>query len=119
MSDYRSHIRTEWPPERITAALQELAGAETERAHDVTCKFCRKTGSYKIPQADGKLRLEALRFASEHGYGKAAQAKEIDSKPLEITKPVANMTKAERDNAKAIILARLGTAPEQGNYDLP
>jgi hypothetical protein len=63
MSDYRSHIRTEWPPERITAALQELAGAETERAHDVTCKFCRKTGSYKIPQADGKLRLEALRFA--------------------------------------------------------
>lgn len=109
LSDYRAHIRTEWPPERITTALEELAQAETERAHDITCKFCRKTGSYKVKQADGKIRLEALRFASEHGYGKAAQAKETEAKPLNTTVDPASLSSDERKALIAQLKARVDT----------
>jgi hypothetical protein len=100
MTDFRSKIRTDWPPERISQALEELASSETTRSHDVRCKNCQQTYSYKLDAYDGRTRLSALQWIGEHAYGRAAQAEPDRTKPID---PGLDPSKLDPDQRKALI----------------
>lgn len=112
MSDYRTHIRVEWPPDKILQALKELADAEAVRSHDVTCKGCGNTYSYKLPTVDARTRLSAIQFIADHGYGRAVQAEPDTTKPVD---PNIDPTKLDPQARKALITqlqARIAATPE-------
>jgi hypothetical protein len=106
----RAAIQQNWSPERINELLDDLVAAEVQRSFDVTCKFCRKTGSYKLNVQDQKARHYALTTALEHGYGKAPASKDQDQKPLDATVDVDKLDLDARAALKAQLQARLGTA---------
>jgi hypothetical protein len=100
LTDFRARIRTDWPPERISSALEELASSETTRSHDVRCKNCQQTYSYKLEAYDGRTRLSALQWIGEHAYGRAAQAEPDRTKPID---PGIDPSKLDPDARKALI----------------
>jgi hypothetical protein len=101
-------IKEAWTPERINELLDDLVAQEVQRSFDVQCKFCRKTGNYKLNVQDQKARHYALTTALEHGYGKAPASKDADQKPIDQNVDVDTMSVEARDKLKAQLIARLG-----------
>ena len=114
MSDvYRNAVQNAWPPERLITALEELADAEKATSHDVTCKSCRQTYSYKLPGADGPTRLKALQLISDIGYGKPAPTKTpADDKPIAQDIDPTKLTSQQRQALIAQLRARLQQGSE-------
>jgi hypothetical protein len=110
---YREAVRNAWPPERLLAELEELADSEHVKSHDIKCKSCQNTYSYRIPVADAGNRLKALSLISDLGYGKPAPVKpEEPRKPVDLNVDVHSLTSEQRQAKIAEITARLQAQPE-------
>jgi hypothetical protein len=81
------------------------------RSHDVRCKNCQQTYSYKLEAYDGRTRLSALQWIGEHAYGRAAQAEPDQAKAIDPGIDPSKLEPAERQALIQTLRARL----EQGD----
>jgi hypothetical protein len=98
-------------PAQITQALREIAGEAGESFIeddvDVTCRSCGKRQKVRARMrnkgADPRVRLDAIKFATEQGYGKPGQAKTEERLDLDID--VQTLTPDARASLRRKLLA--------------
>jgi hypothetical protein len=98
-------------PEQIAQALREIAGEAGESFIeddvDVTCRGCGKRQKVRARMrnkgADPRVRLDAIKFATEQGYGKPGQAKQEER--LDVDIDVQTLTLEARATLRRKLLA--------------
>jgi hypothetical protein len=84
------------------------------RSHDVRCKNCQQTYSYKLDAYDGRTRLSALQWIGEHAYGRAAQAEPDRTKPID---PGIDPSKLDPDTRRQLIATLRQRLEQQAEGD--
>jgi hypothetical protein len=79
--------------------IRDVAGAVKPQTVAIKCKKCAHTSRYEVDFPDKRTQLEALRFAHENGYGKAASADKLDEPP-DLDVDVSTLSSEQRANMR-------------------
>jgi hypothetical protein len=109
--DIRARLRAAYSFDWLKTQLDELTQATRKRTHSVTCKHCKREGRYELDESDDAVRLKALQYIGDMGYGKAAPAPQDKTTAIPAGKQAQDYTPEERRTYIALLQQRLTTPP--------